>query len=150
MFQGYSVAVSIVQSINCHLTWKTAGKGKKRISFVEFSFNFILFFFYFRLFLLSFLGRLFILFLPWEDFCRSWYPRSGQYYMIYWKLKCTERPFTKNISHEKLTNLAETRELVWHEFRKVPCHSKASKRHIELVFEVSSRFTTHERLRGHP
>lgn len=70
------------------------------------------------------------------------------YEMIDWNEPFTEPPFTRNISYEELTALAENGEIITEEIREVPCHSQATERHVKLVTEVSSRFTTHKRREG--
>lgn len=73
---------------------------------------------------------------------------ENYYEMIDWSLDYTEPPFTRNISYEELTTLAQNGEVITSEFRKVPCHSQANERHVKLVTEVASRYTTHQRREG--
>lgn len=73
---------------------------------------------------------------------------ENYYEMIDWNLPFTEPPFTRNISLEALTALANSGEIITEPIRKVPCHSQSTERHVKLVTEISSRFATHERHEG--
>lgn len=73
---------------------------------------------------------------------------ENYYDMIDWESEFTEPPFTRNISYEELKTLAENGETVAHDILRVPCHSQANERHVKLVTEVASRYTTHHRREG--
>lgn len=65
--------------------------------------------------------------------------------MIDWDLGFSEPPFTRKIPHADLTKLAESGDIITKEIRKIPCHSQANERHVKVVTEVASRYTTQER-----
>jgi len=79
---------------------------------------------------------------------RILFDSENYYEMIDLTLPSTEPPFTRNVSLEALTALANSGEIITEPIRKVSCHSRSTERQVKHVTEMSSRFTTHDRREG--